>query len=177
MPLRTIARITAFSPGQSPPPVNTPIFIFEKSLQLNSKGIAEFLQHAGGMARNMNETEGLRGEVVTMGETREFRSYAEFFDFYLAQHSEPANRWLHAIGTTLGLAVAIAAFATRHPWYALLWPVVAYAFAWTGHFVIEKNKPATFGHPWWSLISDFRMLGLMVTGRLGERLRASGHHS
>jgi hypothetical protein len=106
-----------------------------------------------------------------MGETREFRSYNDFFDFYLAQHSEPLNRWLHAIGTTLGIAVAITAIATHHPWYALLWPVVSYAFAWAGHFLIEKNKPATFGHPWWSLISDFRMLGLMLTGRLGERLR------
>ncbi len=108
-----------------------------------------------------------------MEQTHEFRSYGEFFDFYLGQHREPLNRWLHAIGTTLGVAVAIIAVATHHPWYALLWPVVSYAFAWTGHFVIEKNKPATFGHPWWSLISDFRMLGLMATGRLGSRLRAS----
>lgn len=101
---------------------------------------------------------------------RVFRSYDEFFDFYLAQHREPANRRLHAIGTTLGLVMAVVAIATHHPWYVLLWPVVSYAFAWTGHFLIEKNKPATFGHPWWSLISDFRMLGLMMTGRLGARL-------
>jgi hypothetical protein len=111
-----------------------------------------------------------------MGEAREFRSYSEFFDFYLAQHSEPANRWLHAVGTTTGVAIAVVAFATHHPWYAFLWPVVAYGFAWTGHFIIEKNKPATFGHPWWSLISDFRMLGLMVTGRLQAHLRESAEH-
>jgi hypothetical protein len=109
-----------------------------------------------------------------MEQTPTFHSYNEFFEFYLTQHSEPLNRWLHAIGTTLGFAIAIVAFATHHPWYALVWPVVAYGFAWTGHFPIEKNKPATFGHPWWSLISDFRMLGLMVTGRLGALARQSG---
>jgi hypothetical protein len=49
--------------------------------------------------------------------------------------------------------------------------VVAYAFAWTGHFMIEGNKPATFGHPFWSFISDFRMMGLMMTGRLAERMQ------
>jgi hypothetical protein len=102
-----------------------------------------------------------------------FRNYDEFFDFYLAQHSEPANRWLHAIGTTLGLLVGIGAIVLGHPWYALLWPVIGYGFAWTGHFLIEHNKPATFGHPLWSFISDFRMLALMISGRLGSRLRAA----
>ena len=107
-----------------------------------------------------------------MTEPRMFRSYDEFFAFYLQQHSDPANRWMHAIGTTLGLAVAITAFATHHPWYALLFLPIGYGFAWTGHFLLEKNKPATFGHPFWSFISDFRMLGLMLTGRLNSRLRA-----
>jgi len=97
---------------------------------------------------------------------RRFHSYDEFFRFYLTQHSNRANRMMHATGTMLGLAVAATAVASGHSWYALLWPVIGYGFAWTGHFGMEKNKPATFGHPWWSFISDFRMLGLMVTGRL-----------
>jgi hypothetical protein len=68
--------------------------------------------------------------------------------------------------TGLGLIVAIVAFATHHPWYALLWIPLGYGFAWAGHFLMEKNTPATLGHPFWSFISDFRVLGLMLTGRL-----------
>jgi len=100
----------------------------------------------------------------------EFPNFVSFFRFYVRQHSHPANRWLHAIGTVSGIAVVIAAFATHHPWYALLWPVVAYGFAWIGHFLIEGNKPATFGHPLWSFLGDFRMLGLMLMGRLDAYL-------
>src|SRR3954469_15554469 len=100
--------------------------------------------------------------------TTQFSSYDEFFDFYLRAHSHPGNRLLHCCGTILGLGVFIAAFALGHPWFALLWPVIGYGFAWFGHFVIEGNKPATFGHPWWSFISDFRMVWLMCTGQLGK---------
>ena len=80
---------------------------------------------------------------------------------------------LHAAGTLLGLGTLLVPIIIGHPWYALLWPVVAYGFAWTGHFLIEGNKPATFGHPFWSFISDFRMLGLMLTGRLNNRLQGT----
>jgi len=103
-------------------------------------------------------------------EPKTFKSYKEFFAFYLEEHSDSRNRLLHAIGTFLGLAVVVAAFIFRHPIYALTWPIVSYGFAWTGHFLIERNKPATFGHPFWSFISDFQMLWLMLTGRLEERM-------
>lgn len=104
---------------------------------------------------------------------RDFKSYEDFFAFYVQQHSTLANRLMHAAGTGLGLVTAIVAFATGHPWYALLWIPVAYGFAWTGHFLLEKNTPATFGHPFWSFISDFRMLFLMATGGLGRYLKQS----
>jgi hypothetical protein len=99
-----------------------------------------------------------------------FANYEEFFTFYLHEHSHARNRLMHAAGTLLAACVVVIAVALGHPWYALLWPVVAYSFAWTGHFLIEGNKPATFGHPFWSFISDFRMLWLMLTGRLKARL-------
>ena len=101
---------------------------------------------------------------------QQFSNYEQFFAVYLREHSDPRNRWMHAAGTTLGLCTLIVPIVIGHPWYALLWPVVAYGFAWTGHFLIEGNKPATFGHPFWSFTSDFRMLGLMLTGRLNARL-------
>jgi len=101
---------------------------------------------------------------------RKFSSYDEFFLFYLTQHSDARNRALHATGTVSSLLFVAAMFFIGHAWYALLWPVIAYSFAWTGHFLVEHNKPATFGHPFWSFISDFRMVGLMLTGRLDDRL-------
>jgi hypothetical protein len=105
----------------------------------------------------------------------QFSSYDEFFAFYLRAHSHRTNRLLHCCGTILGLAVLIGAIVLGHYWFALLWPVIGYGFAWFGHFVIEGNKPATFGHPWWSFISDFRMVWLIFTGQLGKWMeKASG---
>ncbi len=108
-----------------------------------------------------------------MSESREFSSYEEFFDFYLQQHRNPANRTLHATGTVLGLSVVAGALFARKPWYALLFFPVGYGCAWAGHFLVEKNKPATFGHPLWSFVSDFRMLGLMLRGELDSRMTAA----
>ncbi len=102
--------------------------------------------------------------------TTRFRTFDDFFLFYLRQHSRRANRLLHACGTILGLLVAIAAFLLHHPWLALLWIPLGYGFAWAGHFLLERNRPATWGHPWWSLLSDFRMIGLMLSGGLDEWL-------
>jgi hypothetical protein len=99
-----------------------------------------------------------------------FSSYEEFFAFYLREHSHPRNRVLHAVGTLLGVCTVAVPIALHHPWYALLWPAVSYGFAWTGHFLIEGNRPATFGHPLWSFMGDFHMLGLMLIGKLRERL-------
>jgi len=101
---------------------------------------------------------------------RRFASFDDFFAYYVRQHSDRRNRMLHLLGTTLGLLVLAAALALRRPLLALLWPVVSYGFAWLGHFAMEKNKPASFEHPWWSFLADFRMLALVVTRRLGPWL-------
>lgn len=95
-----------------------------------------------------------------------FATFDEFFLHYLRQHRNAQNRMLHACGTGLGLLIVIASFSLHHPWFALLFVPVGYSFAWVGHLFIERNKPATWGHPLWSFLSDFRMLGLMLTGRL-----------
>lgn len=105
-----------------------------------------------------------------MSDTPQFSSYDEFFDFYLQQHSNPANRALHATGTVLGMGIVAGALLARRPLMALLFFPVGYGCAWAGHFLVEKNKPATFGHPLWSFVSDFRMLGLMLRGKLDERM-------
>ena len=102
------------------------------------------------------------------------RTFAAFWDFYLRAHTRPGNRALHYMGTTLGVSIIVTAVATQFWWLLLAAPVVGYAFAWSGHFFIEGNKPATFGHPFWSIISDFIMLGKFVTGRLGRDLRRLG---
>ncbi|WP_224362799.1 DUF962 domain-containing protein [Hyalangium versicolor] len=98
------------------------------------------------------------------------RTYAEFWPFYLREHSRPATRWLHFVGTTVGLGIAITAIVLGRGLWVFGFPVVAYGLAWIGHFGIEKNRPATFKYPLWSLISDFRMLGLMAVGQLGPHL-------
>ena len=95
-----------------------------------------------------------------------FADYNEFFVYYVQQHSKRMNRILHACGTMLGMLILVVMLAIGRPWLALLWLPVSYGIAWAGHFLIEGNRPATFSHPWWSFISDFRMLALMLTGRL-----------
>jgi hypothetical protein len=97
---------------------------------------------------------------------REFASFGDFYPFYLREHSSRVSRRLHVIGTVLAVVIAVAALVTRE--WALLWgvPLAGYAFAWVGHLFFEKNQPATFRHPLYSLRGDFTMLRDMLTGRL-----------
>lgn len=100
-------------------------------------------------------------------------NYREFWPFYLREHSKRRTRLLHYIGTALLLPIALAA-VTLIPWLWLALPVCGYGFAWVAHFAVEKNRPATFTYPKWSLISDFRMFWLMLRGKLGKHLVAAG---
>jgi hypothetical protein len=97
-------------------------------------------------------------------------TYAEFWPFYLREHSRASTRWLHFVGTSLGLAIAVTAIVQGRPGLIPAALVASYGLAWIGHFGIEKNRPATFKYPLWSFISDFRMLGLMAVGQLGPHL-------
>lgn len=95
-----------------------------------------------------------------------YRSFADFWPFYVAEHSRPGTRWLHFVGTTLGLLCLVAFLATLD-WRFLVGGLVAgYAFAWVSHFFIERNRPATFKYPLWSFIGDWKMWGLMLLGRM-----------
>lgn len=105
---------------------------------------------------------------------RRAASYRDFWPLYLAEHSRPATRALHLFGTALALALLLAA-AALGDWRLIPAGVMAgYAFAWVGHAFVERNRPATFTHPLWSLVSDFRMFGLWLAGRLGAELRRHG---
>lgn len=98
--------------------------------------------------------------------TGDFSSFKDFYPFYLAEHSNVNCRRMHFVGTLLVIVTAIIAVFTGR--WRLLWllPVLGYGFAWLGHGVFEKNRPATFTHPLYSLLGDFVMFGQMLTGRL-----------
>lgn len=104
------------------------------------------------------------------GARRQFGSMDEFWGFYLSQHSKPGTRRWHFIGTAASLACAVLAAATGRAAPLLAAPLLGYGMAWYSHFFVEGNRPATFGHPVWSLLCDYRMFGLTLTGRIGAEL-------
>ena len=103
-------------------------------------------------------------------------SFADFWPYYLAEHSRPATRVVHFLATLAWLSLLVAALATRTWWLLALIPVAAYGLAWFSHFFIERNRPATFKHPLFSLLADHKMAFYMVTGQLGRELARLGIH-
>ena len=108
----------------------------------------------------------------------EMKTFEEFWPFYVREHSRPGTRALHAAGTAAGTALLVGLLATgRWRWLPLAL-VPGYAAAWAGHFFVEHNRPATFKHPLWSLMGDYRMVALMLAGRMDEEVaRAQAQHA
>lgn len=92
-----------------------------------------------------------------MAEGNKITTYREFWPVYLSEHSNPVNRWLHFVGTTIALVFVVAAVVMVDGGFLLGALFSGYGFAWFGHFFVEKNRPATFKYPIWSFISDWRM--------------------
>jgi hypothetical protein len=102
----------------------------------------------------------------TTAAPRRFTSFAEFYPFYLSEHSNRTCRRLHFIGSSLALLIAAAGLWRGQPIYLVYALLCGYGFAWVGHFGFEKNKPASFKQPLYSFMGDWRMWFQILTGRI-----------
>jgi hypothetical protein len=98
--------------------------------------------------------------------TERFESFATFYPFYLSEHRHPICRILHFVGSNLALGILLLMVMSQQWWLGLLAVVCGYAFAWVGHFVFEKNRPATFKYPLYSFAGDWVMWWQLLTGRI-----------
>jgi hypothetical protein len=102
--------------------------------------------------------------MATHDQTERYRTFAAFYPFYLTEHVNRVSRRLHVVGTTLVIAALVCGFLVDWRFFVAA-PLVGYGFAWVGHFVFEKNRPATFKYPLYSLAGDFRLWFEVVTGK------------
>ena len=103
----------------------------------------------------------------------EIQSFSDFWPYYVRAHARSRTRILHATGSVLSVILLGVALAVNLS-FLLAVPVAGYAFAWYSHFFVEHNKPATFGHPLYSLVADYRMLFLMMAGRMEAEVKRHG---
>lgn len=106
-----------------------------------------------------------------MATDKQFNSFREFYPYYLTEHQDTACQVLHFAGTTLVFVFLALALMTLQWYYFVLIPVSGYFFAWIGHAFFEKNKPATFDYPLYSLGSDFVMYWHIITGQLSAKMK------
>lgn len=106
-------------------------------------------------------------------EQKDRMTFQEFWPYYVKAHSKRGTRLLHGVGSVAAIVFVVMAIVVN-PWYLLLAPLVGYGLAWYGHFFVEGNKPATFGHPFYSLAADYRMLLLGLLGRMDVEVARHG---
>jgi len=95
-----------------------------------------------------------------------FDSFNDFYPYYLQEHKNRTCRRLHFIGSVLVLLLLLSGIITGNSSYFIMTPIAGYGFAWVGHFFFENNRPATFKHPLYSFMGDWKMFGQTLTGRL-----------
>ncbi len=93
-------------------------------------------------------------------------NFRDFYPFYLSEHRNRTCRRLHFIGSVLVLSALAAAILTADARWLIAMPLIGYGFAWIGHFVFEKNRPATFRYPFYSLLGDWVLFKDILTGRI-----------
>ena len=101
---------------------------------------------------------------------QEFRTFEEFWPFYVKEHQKKATRILHFVGTTGAMACVAGGLLTKRRWLLALAPVVGYGPAWISHFFIEGNRPASFKHPLWSFRADLVMWSKMVRFKMNAEV-------
>jgi hypothetical protein len=105
-----------------------------------------------------------------MSAEKKYKNFKNFYPYYLTEHGDPTNRLLHFCGTFILIVCLVVGIIAGKWWLFAIIPVVGYGFAWVGHFFIEKNKPATFTYPLYSLASDFVMFWHIITGQINAKL-------
>jgi hypothetical protein len=103
--------------------------------------------------------------------TGRISTFEEFWPYYLGEHRNPLCRGIHYLGTALVIGTVAAAAVTLNPVLLVATPFVGYGPAWFSHFFVERNRPATFKYPVWSLLADFKMFGLALRGKMGDEMR------
>jgi hypothetical protein len=109
-----------------------------------------------------------------MAGDRRISTYREFWPHYLREHAQAKTRAIHFLGTGIATAAVMTLAVTGNAWFAALALIGGYGPAWTAHFFVEKNRPATFTYPLWSLLSDYRMAWSWLTGHLSQELDRAG---
>ena len=101
-----------------------------------------------------------------MGLEKQYKTFRDFYPYYLSQHTNPTCRVLHFIGSSIVLAALVVALITSNAWWLAAMPLAGYGFAWAGHFFFEKNRPATFTYPLYSFAGDWVMYCQLLMGKI-----------